>query len=293
MIITLPRSDRAQTHLSAALACGPVQRDALHRVALVLKAAYALGDPDPAAVRPAQPAGSAEPIAVADEEPAGFGTGAQGELALRKDRCDTVVAGWLANPEAPAIGMEGQLKVDGIQWLTRTTPDATQIPGEGDAARNLFGWQPRELAPRRITPDPGIGDPKLPGTYTAAYENVYRRSTLGPTFATPGDRNTGALPGGAVIEVAQWRHGNQANALTYKLRTPALPGYVAQLRAWCGHGPDESRRWRLVDRIELRCDTLIVRPLLHQAVLIWRCDWNRELVTPAHWRAIQVLEAGA
>lgn len=293
MIITLPTTIPAQNNLSASLACGKVQRGAPDRLALVLKASYDLGQPQSDGIRPAVPAGTPEPVAEADQTPSGFGTGAQCELSLRKLRCDMVVAGWLSTPATPVRGMEGYVRVAGLDWLTRSTPDAAQVPSEGDAVRNLFGWQPRDLDPRRLNPNPQDDDPLLPDNYSADFENCYRRSAAGPVFATPANRNTGSVPAATLIELAQWVHGHAAEAVTYRLRTPAFPDYAAQLRAWCGHGPDKARFWSVAGRIALRCDTLVLHPAAGRVRLLWRCDWDRELVNPAHWRAVQVLEGGA
>ncbi|NAZ14728.1 hypothetical protein GT020_01415 [Glutamicibacter soli] len=292
MIITLPSTSPAQHHLSAALACGKIQRGATDRLALILKAAYDLGQPQAGDIHPALPAGSPEPVAESDETAAGFGTGAQCELSLRKQRSDVIVAGWLSDLAAPVHGIEGHVRVAEQDWLTRRTPDEAQVPADGDAQRNLFGWQPRNLAPRRLAPNPPEDDPLLPANYTADFENSYRRSATGPVFDAPADRNAGPVPASTVIELAQWVHGHPTEAISYRLRTPAVPGYTAQLRAWCGHGPDTARHWSVAGRIALRCDTLVVHPARHRAVLLWRGDWDRELVTPAHWRAVQILEGG-
>lgn len=291
MIIQLPRLN----HLAAAVAAGPVRRAQPPRYAVVLKGSYRLAHPDGTGTRPMLPAATAQhaAIAYADEPEGGEATGYQADLALRKERCDIVVAGWLAGPPAGAPGMEGDIALGAQTWFSRATLDAGAVPEDLDAVRNLFGWQPRTAPPRLIEPRPGNTDPLLPAGYTAQFENAYRRSGTppgSPQFTTPADRNTGSLPAATEVRLRQWRHGTPGDAVQYRLRSPAALGFSAQLRAWCGHGPDQARHWRLVDRLALRCDTLVIYPQHHRAVVLWRADWDAQLVPLAHWRLVQITE---
>ncbi|MCW4464560.1 hypothetical protein OK351_03440 [Glutamicibacter sp. MNS18] len=290
MIIQLPN----QPHLAASLAAGPVQRGQAPHYALILKGAYQLPAADGDGIRQMVPAPDPAHAAItfADEAGTVHGTGYQSDMALRKARCDISIAGWLDTPAAGSRGMEGSLSVASRVWFTRRTADTTAPPDDPDAVRNLFGWQPRTLPPRAITPAPPDDDPVLPAHYTAGFENSHRRTapSHSPHFRTPGNNNTADLPAGSLIDIRQWRHGNETEAASYRLRSPHALLYTAQLRAWCGHGPDKARHWTVVTQCPLRCDTLAVYPAAHRAVLLWRCDWDSTLVPAAHWRKVQVLE---
>lgn len=295
MIITLP----PQPHLAATLAAGPMAPAPNHqgRYALILKGAYLLAEPEDTGIRALipDPDPTHAAIGFADDP----GTGQQSDLALGKEYCDIAVAGWLRTPAANSRGMHGHIRVNTHSWFTRSVTAATELPGDADAAAHLFGWQPRSAPPRALNTDENSEETTLPADYTLGFENFHRRSPNptpaghSPIFDAETARLRGAVPAGSEISISQWEHAAPGELEQLRVRTPATLALTAQLRAWCGHGPDRARHWKIVDRLSLRCDTLIIYPAAQRAALLWRCAWDAQLVPPPHWRKVQVLEGSA
>lgn len=297
MIIRLPQ----HPHLAATVAAGPISHapDGIPaiRYALIVKGAYLLALADTEGVRQLipdpNPAHAA--LVIADD----LASGRQSDMALGKRSCDIAVAGWLQAPAAGSAGMHGSIRVANLTWFTRATHTPIEPPSDPDAERHLFGWQPRTAPPRVLATAEDSEETTLPPDYTLEFENFHRRSPVptpadhSPVFVAHTGRLGGAVPAGEKITIGQWVHGASEATVTWTLRTPQLLALTAVLRAWCGHGPDRDRHWKLVDRLELRCDTLLVFPAAQRAELLWRCDWDADLVPRKHWRKVQVVEGSA
>lgn len=203
----------------------------------------------------------------------------EADLALDKARTDIVVEGLGG---AAALGA---VQVDGQTWLTR----AATTPPARDTNRNLFGWQSRTEPPRQgvlsNTFDPATQG-ALPDGDTAVFNNVYRRST---GFATPGNRNTAALPSDALVEV--FLNDTASGSPTFAARLPKL-ARAMRLRLFCGHGPDLAARWRILPRPDLTPDTLVLRPESRTAEVVWRGRWPAALASADRYRAVQIREGG-
>jgi hypothetical protein len=218
----------------------------------------------------------------ADDEIGGFNVTREADIALQKARADIVVKGW------SEAGAEGQIAVDGVEWFTR----AATATGYPDITTNLFGWQSRTESPRKTnTPDtfmPDFDPPAidtLPPQYGPEFNNVYRRS-LG--FSAIAAASAKALPSGKTVKITKTKNGP---IQTYQLGLPDL-ALKARLRAWCGDCPDRPERWCIKGTIALTPDTLIVDPVVHQAEILWRgqFDWNGADGKPVAWRLAQVME---
>jgi hypothetical protein len=298
MIVQLP----AAPHLAAASLTGWTRRvpgaAAVLRGAVVLKAAFDLA-PDPQAgagaplimVPATDPARAAimfsdkgAPITDGNGDVIGFDLRYEADTALEKARTDIVVEKWLDDD------LGGCVLIDGAIWMQRMNG---LNPASGhDAARNLFGWMSKSEEPRQIK-TPQTAGTALPAAYDARFNNVYRRST---GFNTPEDRNTAPLPAGGTVRICR-RHNCGDDTSPFTFRLPANLSYTARLRAYCGHGPDTARFWRIAADIPLVPDTLIAEPgpadaSGPRATVLWRANWDYTSESPDTWRLIQVLPGG-
>ncbi|MBE3638370.1 DUF2169 family type VI secretion system accessory protein [Mangrovicoccus algicola] len=274
----------------AALAMGTGLRGGAEAMlaAVVVKAAYDLV-PDGTGPRRMQPA--ADPQRSAPRL-----TGASGsyqhdgdtridliaapDIAIEKARTDILVEGFPS--PAPALPCEASVTVDGQIWLRRGL-GATRGP---DLARNLFGRLPPGEGHRDITVPadfvPAPGD-LLPAAHSPLFENLYRDAD---GFTAWPARLSAPLPPGATVAVHLTADASDPG---YALRLPATR-LAARYRVWCGHGPDRPRHWRIGTIGPLAADTLILRPALHQAEILWRAAWPWAAEPPAHYRSVQILE---
>lgn len=300
MIIQLPPRE----HLSAAELHGTTRLftggPAVQRAAVVLKAAFTLHPDGTGTMQPeADSSGAHHLVAYADagaEIDGIFAVDYEADIALNKARSDVVVAGWLAPPGSPA-GMEADVLIDGATWFTRRASAPGEVPAQDDGASNLLGWLGRSLLPRAVA-SPAV-DPTssvLPVDYDPSFNNFHHRSGEvpgHPAYGTPGGRNEAPVPSGALVSCRQWRNGAASDTVQYDFRLPETPAYTAQLRAYCGHGPDKARHWKVAGRVALSCDTLIAYPSEDRMVLLWRASWDPELEPAEHWRMIQILEGSS
>ncbi|MEV4351501.1 hypothetical protein AB0J83_44160 [Actinoplanes sp. NPDC049596] len=252
MIVTLPPG---ATHLAAVHLTGEVGNVLTDVV--VLKGSFTLP--------PLTPAGAAAGIVFADSgSPSGGGYDLtyEADIALTKAHVDIVVEGW---PSTTG----GCVRVGGVPWSSRPAGALTVDP---DAGRNLFGWLSRTSAPRRAD------------TTGAAFGNFSRR---GDGFTAAAGQT--ALPPGALVRIERTSCSAGGTGLEFR-----LPGtsYTARLRAYCGHGPDKARRWRVVGEKPLVADTLIVRPADSTATVLWRGSWPHDLTPDAFWRAAEIRGGG-
>jgi hypothetical protein len=193
----------------------------------------------------------------------------EADLALAKQCTDVVVEG--------GGGAEAAVEIAGETWLTRDFPvDPAADPDShpADVTRNLFGWQARQEEPRSDASD------------WLALANVYRRTT---GFQTPGDHNVGALPSGATVEVFDNAEGSGDPTLSVRL--PDLHMGL-RLRVYCGHGPDEAPRWRIVPRPDLVPDTLVLSPGDLTAEICWRQHWSLAGEETDAYRSVQIRAGG-
>lgn len=289
MIVTLPP---AATHLAAISLTGWTRRPAdagpVLRDAVVLKGLFTLATTS--GTRVAEPAAGPAGIVFADEgsivfadddpsKPNGYDLTHEADLALEKAHADLVVQGWHSTAG-------GCLLVDGQPWMSRQPDD---LPGpDPDTRRNLFGWLSK-THPKRLIEAPQK-DP-LPDAYHPGFNNFCRRDD---GFTAPTTKT--ALPPGATVSISRkiCSSATDPDAFVFRLPT-SLAAYTARLRAYCGHGPDKRRRWRVVDEVPLVPDTLIVRPgppASPTATVLWRASWRHDAAPDQHWRAIEILEGG-
>lgn len=202
----------------------------------------------------------------------------EADIALQKARADIVVTGWLAP------GRQGAVLVDDAVWLTRSGPGSDR-----DAQRNLFGWQPRDVEPRKLAPpaDPDAEpDAGLPADYTPAFNNLHRR---GGVFSATG-QIAAQLEPGATIEIHQSADHSDASPLRISL-TAAPVG--ARYRTYCGHGPDIPHAWAITALAEPALDTLILSPAERRASVVWRTGFDPDGIDPDALRAVQIIEGRA
>ncbi len=190
----------------------------------------------------------------------------EADLALAKERTDVVVEGMAGVADA-AVAIDEHL------WLRRQSPAAPRF----DVARNVFGWQGRDEQPRR---DDAADDD------TIALGNAYRRT---PGFNTPSSLNTAPLPSAVAVEV--FGNATGTGTATIAARLPDLRMGL-RLRVYCGHGPDEPPRWRIVPRPDLVPDTLVLRPDSFTAEICWRGRWPADLEPTDAYRSVQIRAGG-
>jgi hypothetical protein len=210
--------------------------------------------------------GSIHPIA----EATGFDLRYEADSALAKQRTDIVVAGYRAHAANSTVTVSGSV------WMRR----AAIVTDDRDTDRNLFGWQPRAVAPRHFPGAPE--EPESPDLGPIS-NNFYRRDT---GFSTPGNNNAAPLPSAGEIEIR--KPGAPGDGL-FAFALPDL-AYHARYRVYCGHGPDEAPYWRIGEIGSLRPDTLIVWPGELRATILWRAAWEWGAEPAEHYRKIQILE---
>ncbi len=218
-----------------------------------------------------------------DDKVVGFDLEREADIALQKARADIVVEGW------GGASVEGQVKIDGVQWLFR----AAAAAGVPDVGKNLFGWHSRTEDERKTGTaasfKPVAGD-ELPPEYGPIFNNFYRRSA---GFSAIAANQAQALPSGKAVGIFKTVNGAETS---YALMLPDL-AMKARLRAWCGDCPDEPKRWCVKDTITLLADTLIVDVVGNKAEILWRgrFDWDEPgdaptTRKPVDWRLAQVME---
>jgi hypothetical protein len=214
-----------------------------------------------------------------------------------------------------------EILVDGALWLRRTEDfdlDGDVDPGEdahlepagrADRNRHLFGYQPRIEQPRlgesgnplkkpvpnplkkkhfplplklkKKLPPPAPPPKALLGDIVG-YKNLalnFHRRGGGMTALTISD----SLPPGRRIVV---RKAN-ADALSVTLTHPPL---TALYRTYCGTGPDQPPYWTRIRLGVMRADTLILRPDLGRAEVVWRSIWPWADEPVDRYRAVRVSE---
>lgn len=203
----------------------------------------------------------------------------EADLALDKAFSDIVVEGLSQTTTGAAV------TVDGSIWFVR----APETARRRDTDRNLFGWQGRTEPPRSTVLSQTYDrdhDGALPHGDTAVFNNVFRRST---GFSAPDGRNQAPLPSGGLVRVFL----NQAatGAAAFAVRLPAL-AMAMRLRVYCGHGPDQAPRWRILPRPNLVPDTLVLRPQKRTAEILWRGRWPAALSPTDTYRAVELRGGG-
>lgn len=295
MIVVLRTSAR---HLSAISLTGwtrPVEGTSpAKRGVVVLKGAFTLSGA-PGEALETEPAAAPPEIVVADEgavipdededrSPKDFDLRYEADTALEKAHADVVVKGWVGSstggldaPGSPGAAV-ATVNIAGDVWARRTVG----LPGpDADTGRNLFGWLSKARSPRRIEA------PKkqpVPDSYHAGFNNFSRR---GPDFSAP---SQAGLPDGAEVTVRKSTAGGTSTDFAFRL--PASLAHTARLRAYCGHGVDKPRRWRVVERIPMLPDTLIVDPEASAVTILWRAGWSLDLAPGEAWRMVEVLPGG-
>ena len=218
------------------------------------------------------PDADGEDLRVADDV-AGDDVVHEGDLAITKPASDIVVRGHRSAGAATVQG--GRVRVNGATRLIR---DADGIEGDdGDAARHLFGFEPRGSSVRAaaagtwpepesemppVPPPPPPPHP-LPDDYSDDYQRYQRRS--GGFSGTP----LAALPRSGRVEVFQTQDASDTAWEVFY----TLPALDARHYTWCGHGPDRASRWCGAAAGELVADTLLVSPDDDTAEILWRAVW--------------------
>jgi hypothetical protein len=219
----------------------------------------------------------------------------EADIAPFKPMADIVVEAFVSD----LAGNTAAVTVDGVSWLTR---DAGTPPLDGfylaDRGRNLFGYQPRSLTPRKgeagnpagmVVPDPfdpdefdGPDDPVLLDEI-AGYDNrVLNFHRRGGGFSATGSI-AAALTAGQRVAVLK----NGAEEFSVILAHPPL---TALYRIYCGTGPDKPPYWKRRRLGAMQADTLILRPNSGTAEVIWRSVWRWADETGDSYRAIRIGE---
>lgn len=219
----------------------------------------------------------------------------EADIAPYKPVSDIVVEGFVSDLAAKSA----EVKVANASWLTR---DLGNPPLSNfylaDRNRNLFGYQPRSLAPRKgeagnpltePVPDPfdpdefdGPDSAVLLGDivgYSNRALNFHRR---GGGFAATASVS-GALTAGQRIAVL--KDGSEKFSVTL-----AHPPLTALYRTYCGTGPDKPPYWTRIRLGVMRADTLILRPEPGSAEVLWRSVWAWDDEPKDSYRAIRVSE---
>lgn len=268
---------------------------------LIVKAGYVLsasGGADTHQMLP-DPNAAASAIVAADQGAIG-GDGMdvtrEADIAPYKPVSDIVVEGFLAGLDASGA----TVRVNGAIWITRTEPNPP-LPGIhlADRNRNLFGYQPRSLAPRAGEAgnplSAPVPDPLLPSHFplrgTTHLGDIvgYSNRVLNYHRRGGGFSATGAVSGAFVTGQRVSVHKAGAEAFSVTL---ALPPLTALYRTWCGRGPDEPPYWTRTPLGVMRADTLILRPDGGRAEVIWRSIWAWGAEPEANYRALRVTEGG-
>jgi hypothetical protein len=269
--------------------------------AIIVKAGYLLtlsSGPDTHVMAP-DPDAAASALVLEDQGNTGtdgMDVTREADVAPFKPVSDIVVAGFLA--DLTPAGAE--VRVNGTLWLTRSEPNPP-LPAIylADRNRNLFGYQPRNLAPRRDeagnplsapVPDPlepedfPLRDAPLLADIVGYDNRVLNFHRRGGGF-TAAAAVSGALVAGQRITVR--KAGNDALSVTL-----SHPPLTALYRTYCGTGPDKPPYWTRIRLGLMRADTLILRPDVGRAEVIWRSVWPWADEPVDSYRAIRVSEGG-
>ena len=283
MITLLP----APGSYGAAVISGPSLTGGPHdRGAVLMRAAFdLLGDGSGPRQPQLSPAGDRFALAMqdrfADPQQCNVDLIYESDFVLEKEKVDILVQGFLG-PDS-----DGCVKVDHEIWLRRINPthsDASE-PGEPppfravDIQRNLFGLHGRTESGRRL--GSGTLASGLPSNYSAMFNNFYRRSS---GFSAP--QLQASLPSAGLVEI--FHHANGHGVPAYALRLPATK-FKARLRVAGPDCPDQPKRWAVAALLDLKADTLILRPEAHQAEMVWRAGWSWNDVEPSRFRGVQIL----
>lgn len=203
----------------------------------------------------------------------------EADIALEKARADVVVRGYM--PDASTNPVDGSVRVDNVGWLTRNA-----VLRLRDTSRNLFGFQPRMEASRKIDVDadfvPSEGN-LLPPNYSSSFNN-FHRSSAGFTFAVAAQ-----LPSGGLVEVH--KTADQSDT-AYSFTLPGLD-LTARYRFHDGTLPDHEHCWRTSEVGPMRPDTLIVEPDDNRATILWRVSWVAAAQPFAAYRRIEITQGDA
>jgi hypothetical protein len=277
---------------------------------IIVKAGYLLapsGGADTHVMEP-DPDANASKVRVMDEGSIGsdgMSVTREADTAPFKPVPDIVVEKFLADLDKTGA----ELRVDNTLWLTRVedinadgVANAADLAGLGplgiaDRSRHLFGYQPRNENPRKSEagspPTAPIPDPPKPPDFPlrgtthlgdiAGYDNralnFHRR---GGGFAASA-AVSGALTAGQRITVRK----AETEKFSVTLKHPTL---TALYRIYCGSGPDTPPYWKRIRLGVMRADTLILRPDLHSAEVIWRAVWRWADEHVDRYRAVRVSE---
>jgi hypothetical protein len=241
---------------------------AVQRVwSVVVKRRYAIAD------GAATPVAAVDVVVADDVDPTSGEVRYEAEIAAFKPAADLLVIDWLPDPPEG-----GRIRVDGTDRLVRD--DAAVASDDGDAARHLFGFEPRGGAARAGEAGDWSGTESLPAGYDDGFARVQRR---GPGFTGTG---LAALPATARIEVVR---GLAADAEAYAFDL-ALPQLAARHWTWAGVGPDRESRWCAEAIGPLTADTLVVRPADDACDVLWRAVWDRAAIPAGRYRRVDVEE---
>ena len=166
-----------------------------------------------------------------------------------------------------------------------------------DANTNLFGWQPRQINPRKtegtITTTPSDPD-ELLGTpyedvifswssFNNRFFNAYRRDF----YKRGGIENE--IASGAIVDIERRYPLSDASPTTnnylFTLENLSISGKIF---LHDGRGADKPGHWCCKSITDIHLDTLIVNPDSDTASVLWRGVWDFNLYPIENYRQLEV-----
>jgi len=166
-----------------------------------------------------------------------------------------------------------------------------------DANTNLFGWQPRQISPRKtdgtITTTPSDPDELRNSSYEDVifswssfnnrFFNAYRRDF----YKRGGIENE--IASGAVVDIERSYPLNDASPTTnHYLFTLENLQVSAKIFLHDGRGADKPGRWCCKSIPDIHLDTLIIKPDFNMAAVLWRGVWDFNLYPIESYRQLEV-----
>lgn len=201
----------------------------------------------------------------------------ESDLAVFKPLADVIVRGHYSASQTCRLqvtppGSSAQL------WFSRSggVPDYPDLGiTDLDAGRNMFGWELRQVSPRKdLAVDSDDNPPASAPVFSNLFFNAYRRA-----FAQ-GGFPASQLPSGARITIERG-----AQTLHFQLGTEQVR---CHLSIHDGISPDKPRFWCRHAMTPIRLDTLVVSPDINEVYTLWRGTWPYDHYPADRYRQLEV-----